>query len=86
MTAGALTTVHQASVSELSWVYRRAGCLSSFGLCDHSFLEICECAVAVDNAIASIKAKADFCTRGSASEGVVELIDEFNPGHRASAS
>lgn len=44
---------------------------------DHSFLEICECAVAVDNAIASIKEVADFCTRGSADQGVMELIEEL---------
>jgi HAD superfamily hydrolase (TIGR01484 family) len=44
---------------------------------DHSFLEICECAVAVHNAIPSIKAKADFCTRGSNGLGVAELIDEL---------
>ena len=44
---------------------------------DHSFLEICECAVAVHDAIPSIKAKADFCTRGSEGLGVVELIDEL---------
>jgi HAD superfamily hydrolase (TIGR01484 family) len=31
---------------------------------DHSFLEICECSVAVDNAVAALKAKVDFCTRG----------------------
>jgi len=44
---------------------------------DHSFLEICECAVAVHNAIPSIKAKADFCTPGSEGRGVVELINEL---------
>ncbi len=44
---------------------------------DHSFLEICECAVAVDNAIPSIKERADFCTRGARGQGVVELIEEL---------
>jgi len=44
---------------------------------DHSFLAICECAVAVHNAIPSIKASVDFCTRGSEGRGVVELIDEL---------
>jgi hypothetical protein len=29
----------------------------------HSFLDICACAVAVDNAVAAIKATVDFCTR-----------------------
>jgi HAD superfamily hydrolase (TIGR01484 family) len=47
------------------------------GANDHSFLEICECAVAVHNAVPSIKATADFCTRGSEGPGVVELIDEL---------
>jgi HAD superfamily hydrolase (TIGR01484 family) len=44
---------------------------------DHSFLEICECAVAVDNAVAAIKAKVDFCTRGADGSGVSELIEEL---------
>jgi len=43
---------------------------------DHSFLDICECAVAVGNAIDSVKAKADFTTRASNGAGVVELIEE----------
>jgi hypothetical protein len=47
------------------------------GANDHSFLEICECAVAVDNAISSLKAKVDFCTRAAAGRGVVELIEEL---------
>jgi hypothetical protein len=47
------------------------------GANDHSFLEICECAVAVDNAIASIKERADFCTRGSSGHGAAELIEEL---------
>ena len=44
---------------------------------DHSFLEICECSVAVDNAVAALKAKVDFCTRGSNGSGVAELIEEL---------
>jgi len=44
---------------------------------DHSFLEICECAVAVDNAIESLKRSADFCTRGAEGQGVRELISEL---------
>ena len=44
---------------------------------DHSFLEICECSVAVDNAVAALKAKVDFCTRGSNGRGVAELIEEL---------
>lgn len=44
---------------------------------DHSFLEICEYAVAVANAVAAIKTKVDFCTHGADGSGVVELIDEL---------
>jgi HAD superfamily hydrolase (TIGR01484 family) len=44
---------------------------------DHSFLEICECAVAVDNAVESLKRSVDFCTRAAADEGVRELIVEL---------
>lgn len=44
---------------------------------DHSFLDICACAVAVDNAVAAIKSKVDFCTRGANGSGVAELIEEL---------
>lgn len=44
---------------------------------DHSFLERCECAVAVANAAPSIKNIAAFVTKGVAGEGVIELIDEL---------
>jgi hydroxymethylpyrimidine pyrophosphatase-like HAD family hydrolase len=44
---------------------------------DHSFLEICGCAVAVDNAVAAVKANVDFCTVGSDGTGVTELIEEI---------
>ncbi|MEO8051444.1 MAG: HAD family hydrolase [Acidobacteriota bacterium] len=41
---------------------------------DHSFLRDSECAVAVSNAIESIKNAAAFVTQGAAGQGVVELI------------
>jgi predicted mannosyl-3-phosphoglycerate phosphatase (HAD superfamily) len=44
---------------------------------DHSFLDICECAVAVGNAIDSIKVKVDFCTAGLGGFGVTELVSEL---------
>jgi HAD superfamily hydrolase (TIGR01484 family) len=44
---------------------------------DHSFLERCECAVAVANAVPSIRQLAAFVTRGQAGQGVAELIDEL---------
>lgn len=43
---------------------------------DHSFLERCECAMAVANAVPSLKEVAAFVTRGSNGDGVTELIDE----------
>ncbi len=44
---------------------------------DHSFLERCECAVAVANAAPSIKQIADFVTAAGHGNGVIELIDEL---------
>jgi len=51
---------------------------------DHSFLERCECAVAVANAAPSIKAIAAFVTAAENGNGVIELIDELiaNDLHR----
>jgi hydroxymethylpyrimidine pyrophosphatase-like HAD family hydrolase len=42
---------------------------------DHSFLERCECAVAVANATASLKENVTFVTAGANGLGVRELID-----------
>jgi hydroxymethylpyrimidine pyrophosphatase-like HAD family hydrolase len=44
---------------------------------DYSFLERCECAVAVGNALPSIRALAAFTTSGDAGRGVKELIEEL---------
>jgi hydroxymethylpyrimidine pyrophosphatase-like HAD family hydrolase len=44
---------------------------------DHAFLRVCECAVAVANALPALKQLADFTTRGDHGAGVVELIDEI---------
>lgn len=44
---------------------------------DHSFLNRCECAVAVANAAPSIRKLAAVVTNGEAGHGVVELIDEL---------
>jgi HAD superfamily hydrolase (TIGR01484 family) len=44
---------------------------------DHAFLGICECAVAVDNALPSLKERVDVVTRGDHGTGVVECIDEL---------
>jgi hypothetical protein len=44
---------------------------------DHSFLERCECAVAVANAVPAIRALAAFTTNGAAGQGLAELIDEL---------
>jgi hydroxymethylpyrimidine pyrophosphatase-like HAD family hydrolase len=43
---------------------------------DHAFLAICECAVAVADAIPALRERADYVTRGSAGRGVAELIEE----------
>ena len=44
---------------------------------DHAFLRICECSVAVANALPAVKEKADIVTRGDHGAGVTELIDEM---------
>jgi hypothetical protein len=44
---------------------------------DHSLLEVSECAVALADALPSLKERAAFVTRGKADAGVVELIEEL---------
>jgi HAD superfamily hydrolase (TIGR01484 family) len=44
---------------------------------DHAFLNICECAVAVANALPALKEKADIVTFADHGTGVAELIDEM---------
>jgi hydroxymethylpyrimidine pyrophosphatase-like HAD family hydrolase len=44
---------------------------------DHSFLQRCECSVAVANAAPSILNLADFVTQREAGRGVAELVDEL---------
>ncbi|MGQ3684628.1 MAG: HAD-IIB family hydrolase [Candidatus Loosdrechtia sp.] len=44
---------------------------------DHSFLELCECPVAVANAVPSLKEVAAFITTAENGNGVIELIDEL---------
>jgi hydroxymethylpyrimidine pyrophosphatase-like HAD family hydrolase len=44
---------------------------------DHAFLKLCGCAVAVANALPSVKQDADFVTAGSHGAGVQELIEEM---------
>ena len=41
---------------------------------DHAFLAICECAVAVANALPALKKHADLVTDGDHGEGVAELV------------
>jgi hydroxymethylpyrimidine pyrophosphatase-like HAD family hydrolase/energy-coupling factor transporter ATP-binding protein EcfA2 len=43
---------------------------------DHAFLSICECAVAVADAVPALRERADYVTRGMASRGVVEFIEQ----------
>jgi HAD superfamily hydrolase (TIGR01484 family) len=42
---------------------------------DHAFLELCECSVAVANALPSLKSRADWVTAGAEGEGVRELSE-----------
>ena len=42
---------------------------------DHAFLSRCECAVAVANAIPSLRELADYVTAGESGAGVAELVD-----------
>lgn len=44
---------------------------------DHAFLALCECAVAVSNALPSVKERADLVTQGPHGVGVAELIDRM---------
>jgi hydroxymethylpyrimidine pyrophosphatase-like HAD family hydrolase len=44
---------------------------------DHAFLNFCQCAVAVANALPALKDKADVVTAKDHGAGVVELIDEL---------
>lgn len=44
---------------------------------DHSFLQQCECAIAVNNAVPSIRQLAARVTEGAAGQGVAELVDEL---------
>ncbi|OOG21487.1 phosphoglycolate phosphatase [Thioalkalivibrio denitrificans] len=44
---------------------------------DHSFLALCECAVAVGNAVPSLKATAKLVTAAENGKGVIELIEEL---------
>ena len=44
---------------------------------DHSFLDLCGCAVAVANAIPAIQRRADLVTTGARGSGVTELIDRL---------
>jgi hydroxymethylpyrimidine pyrophosphatase-like HAD family hydrolase len=44
---------------------------------DHAFLSLCECAVAVANALPMIKGRCDLVTNGDHGLGVIELIDRI---------
>src|SRR5690349_2792943 len=44
---------------------------------DHVFLKLCECSVAVANALPAIKERADFVTSASHGAGIEELIEKL---------
>lgn len=50
---------------------------------DHAFLRLCECGVAVANALPLIRERADWVTPGSNGDGVAELIDKLVAGDLA---
>jgi HAD superfamily hydrolase (TIGR01484 family) len=52
---------------------------------DHAFLTACGCAVAVANAIDTLKSEADIVTAGARGAGVVELIDRLLAGEALTA-
>jgi hydroxymethylpyrimidine pyrophosphatase-like HAD family hydrolase len=44
---------------------------------DHAFMSVCECSVAVANALPMVQENADYVTRGDHGAGVVELIERI---------
>lgn len=44
---------------------------------DHALLALCECAVTVQNALDTVKARADWVTDGARGDGVAQLIDRM---------
>ncbi len=44
---------------------------------DHAFLSACECGVAVENALESLKERADLVTQGDHGRGVTELVERL---------
>jgi HAD superfamily hydrolase (TIGR01484 family) len=44
---------------------------------DHAFLSICECSVAVANALGSIRKRVDLVTEGDHGAGVIELVEKL---------
>jgi HAD superfamily hydrolase (TIGR01484 family) len=44
---------------------------------DHAFLSLCECSVAVANALPAVKERVDWVTSGDHGTGVIELIDKI---------
>ncbi|HEX3698329.1 MAG TPA: HAD-IIB family hydrolase [Polyangia bacterium] len=50
---------------------------------DHAFLAVCECAVAVANALPMLKDRADLVTTGARGDGVRELCDALVDGDLA---
>lgn len=53
---------------------------------DHAFLTLCGCAVAVANALPSLKEKAHFITEGRAGAGVAQLLDLMVQGELTPAT
>ncbi len=50
---------------------------------DHAFIRVCECGVAVANALPLVQERADWVTPGRAGDGVLHLIDKLIAGDLA---
>src|SRR5207249_10320869 len=50
---------------------------------DHAFLAVCECGLAVANALPSLKDRADIVTAGDHGAGVVEIANQLVDDDRA---
>ena len=65
-----------AALSEISISYHNAVAIGDAEN-DHALLSACECAIAVSNAIRTLKERADFTTASPNGRGVEEIIDRL---------
>src|SRR5258708_20497481 len=65
-----------AALSELHWSQHNVVGIGDAEN-DHSFLSMCECSVAVANALPSVKEQVDYTTNADHGDGVIELIEQL---------